>query len=113
MSRSEKYFASPNDFVPERWLPKGTRPTKYDNDHLNVSNPFSIGHSNCLGKPLAYAEMRIFIARILWAFDIEEGGKNVPWPHLKTFMIIQKQPIMMKIKQREGIEDLRKEVIAF
>jgi hypothetical protein len=62
---------------------------------------------------LALAEMRIFVTRILWAFDIEEARKNVPWQQLRTFMIVEKQPIMTRIKHREGIEGLRKKAIEF
>lgn len=104
MSRSEKYFLEPNSFIPERWLPKGKRPAQLDSDHLSVSNPFSIGHSNCLGKHLAWAEMRLCIARLLWAFDLEEGGKRLDWTSLKTFMIIQKQPVEIRIKIRKDAE---------
>lgn len=100
MSRSSKYFHDSNSFVPERWLPKGQRPSQFDNDHLNVSNPFSLGHSNCLGKTLALAEMRLSLARMLWAFDFEEAGKRLKWADLKTFMIIQKQPVDIRIKVR-------------
>ncbi|RDL42506.1 Uncharacterized protein BP5553_02485 [Venustampulla echinocandica] len=102
MSRSKIYFAEPNSFVPERWLPQGIRPTKFDGDRLGVSNPFSIGHSNCLGKNLAMAEMRIVIARILWAFDLHEHGKRLDWTSLKTLMIIQKQPVQIKLTIRKS-----------
>ncbi|TGO36233.1 hypothetical protein BHYA_0131g00110 [Botrytis hyacinthi] len=53
MSRSEKYFSSPNEFHPERWLPAEIRPSGFDDDHLLVSQPFSIGHSNCIGRNFA------------------------------------------------------------
>ncbi|KAF7861417.1 hypothetical protein EAF04_007982 [Stromatinia cepivora] len=108
MNRSSKYFSSPNDFIPERWLPAGIQPSQFDNDHLSVSQPFSIGHSNCIGKNLAWAEIRLVITRLLWVFDVAESGKRLDWTKLKTLMIIQKEPIMVKIKLREGIDRLRK-----
>ncbi|TGO50025.1 hypothetical protein BOTNAR_0408g00010 [Botryotinia narcissicola] len=108
MSRSEKYFSYPNEFHPERWLSTGIRPYEFDNDHLSVSQPFSIGHSNYLGKNLAWVEIRLVIARLLWAFDVAETGKRLDWTKLKTLMIIQKEPIMLSIKIREGISELRK-----
>ncbi|TGO70657.1 hypothetical protein BELL_0689g00010 [Botrytis elliptica] len=108
MNRSERYFSSPNDFVPERWLPEGTRPSKFNDDHFSVSQPFSVGHSNCIGKNLAWAELRLVITRLLWAFDVAESGQRLDWTKLKTLMIIQKEPIMVKIKIREGIDGLRK-----
>ncbi|KAF7920591.1 uncharacterized protein EAE97_011484 [Botrytis byssoidea] len=108
MSRSEKYFSCPNEFHPERWLPTGIRPYEFENDHLSVSQPFSIGHSNCICKSLAWAEIRLVIARLLWAFDVAETGKRLDWTKLKTLMIIQKEPIMLSIKIREGIGELRK-----
>ncbi|KAJ8067524.1 hypothetical protein OCU04_004867 [Sclerotinia nivalis] len=69
MNRPEKYFSSPNDFIPERWLPAGIQPSQFDNDHLFVSQPFSMVHSNCIGKNLAWAEIRLVITRLLWIFD--------------------------------------------
>ena len=105
MNRSESYFSQPNAFIPERWLPAGTRPSEFDSDHLAVSNPFSTGHSSCLGKGLAWAEMRIFLSRLLWVFDIVEAeGQRLDWTTLKTLMIVQKQPVMIRIKLREGME---------
>ncbi|CAG8981871.1 hypothetical protein HYALB_00009547 [Hymenoscyphus albidus] len=90
MSRSEKYFAEPDAFIPERWLPQDIRPAKFDNDHFGVSNPFSVGHSNCIGKSLALAEMKIVMARIIWAIDLHEYGERLDWTSLKTFMIIRR-----------------------
>lgn len=105
VSRSERYFAHPDSFIPERWFPLGKRPAEFESDHLYSSNPFSLGHSGCLGKNLAWAEMRIFMARLLWAFDLEEEeGKRVDWTKLKTLVIVQKEPVEVRIKVRKGVE---------
>ena len=81
------------------------RPVQHHSDHLSASNPFSIGHSNCLGKQLARAEMRICLAKLLWAFDFEvDEGKGLDWTTLKTLMIVQKQPIEIRVKLRKDIE---------
>ncbi|MCJ1387107.1 RNA polymerase II mediator complex subunit [Xylographa soralifera] len=102
ISRSEAYFSQPDSFIPSRWLPLDQRPAEFKSDHLTASNPFSIGHSNCLGERLAWAEMRIFLARLLWAFDIAEGGgKRLDWKMLKTLMIVQKQPVEIRLKLRK------------
>ena len=48
--------------------------------------------------------MRIFLTRLLWAFDIdEEEGRGLGWESLKTFMIVQKEPLELRISLREGV----------
>ena len=91
------------DFAPERWLPanKG-RPAEFDDDQLQASNAFSIGWANCMGRHLAWAEMRIFLTRFLWAFEVEAYGMPLDWTKLKTYVIIQKEPVMVRVKVRDG-----------
>ena len=36
--------------------------------------PFSIGSRACLGKKLAYMELWITIAKVVWAFELEYRG---------------------------------------
>ncbi|KAI9870613.1 MAG: hypothetical protein M1830_004045, partial [Pleopsidium flavum] len=79
------------------------RPAQFDSDHRSASNPFSVGPAGCLGKSLAWAEMRLLISRLLWAFDIaEEEGKSLDWDSLKSMMIVQKEPMELRIKAREA-----------
>ena len=48
--------------------------------------------------------MRSFLARLLWAFDIaEEEGRGLDWESLKTLIIVQKEPLELRIKLREGV----------
>ncbi|KAI1269965.1 cytochrome P450 [Xylariaceae sp. FL1019] len=61
-------FYKPDCFLPERWLGEDER---FSDDHLNASVPFGNGPRVCIGRNLAYLEMRLIAAHILWNFDIE------------------------------------------
>lgn len=80
-TRSRVNFVEPDEFRPGRWLREDE---KYANDRLGVSLPFGTGPRVCIGRHLAYLEMRLLTAHILWHFDIElaQGefrGKNSVW----------------------------------
>lgn len=63
--------------MPERFIDKGTA------NNLNAYAPFSVGPRSCLAKPLAYLELTLALAHILWRLDFEavnsmgEGGPNM------------------------------------
>lgn len=65
MYRDPRNFVQPDEFIPERWT---TRPELMLNK--NVFNPFSMGPYNCVGRPLAYMELRSVIARVVNEFDV-------------------------------------------
>jgi cytochrome P450 len=89
--------------VPEHGLPKGERPAEYDNDHFSASKPFSVGFHSCLGRPLAWVELRLVVTRVLWAFDFaEEPAERVDFDDFPMIMLIQKQPMRMRAKVRAG-----------
>ena len=100
MARSDENFKDAASFIPERWLERESGP--YSGDKLVASQPFGIGHSNCLGRKLAWAEMRVVIARIMFEFDIEECAPEQDWLKLKTFMITDKGRIEIRLKLREA-----------
>ncbi|OTA91073.1 hypothetical protein M434DRAFT_355350 [Hypoxylon sp. CO27-5] len=64
LHHNEKYFPSPFTFRPERWLEE-------NNLARAAFTPFSIGPRSCAGKPLAYAELSLVLAKTLWYFDFE------------------------------------------
>ncbi|OBT81646.1 hypothetical protein VE02_09971 [Pseudogymnoascus sp. 03VT05] len=79
-TRSKVNFHDPVDFCPERWLGEEG---EYANDRLGASLPFGTGPRVC-GRNLAYMEMRLVAAHLLWSFDmaIDRGtyeGKNSAW----------------------------------
>ena len=112
MFRSPKLFVDALEFVPERWL--GDK--KYESDRRDCVNPFSLGPRNCLGikyvsctlevgfadriASLAYVEMRLAIAKVLYHFDMEIEPESRKWlTELKTFFVWEKAPMMVRLKE--------------
>ncbi len=105
VNRSHKLFANPDHFVPERWMPQRERPAEYDHDQLSASKPFSVGFHSCLGRPLAWVELRLVLTRLLWAFDlVEEKAARVDFDDFPVIMLIQKEAVKMRVKVRAGVE---------
>ncbi|KAI2782286.1 isotrichodermin C-15 hydroxylase [Daldinia loculata] len=71
--RNPRYFYEPLNFHPERWLqsdhPKYDK--RFSNDDLNCFYPFSIGPRACTGREIAWSQTRLFLAKVLWTFDLE------------------------------------------
>ncbi|KAJ4346340.1 uncharacterized protein N0V89_010269 [Didymosphaeria variabile] len=95
-NHSPRNFVEPDAFVPERWLKDA--PEKFRHDNHAVMNPFSFGPRNCLGKNLAYAEMRVILAKMLWHFDLElQPGMDDWLERHKLFMLWEKPALMVKL----------------
>lgn len=91
---SAQVFRDPYKFVPERWLGD----ERYKDDRKKALQPFSLGPRSCLGTNLAYAEMRLILARLIWNFDIELCGESDNWVEgIKVFMIYQRPPLKVKL----------------
>ena len=72
-------FPEPWSFRPERWIVGG----RVSEDDVRLAReamcPFSLGKRGCIGKRLAYIELRITIAFLIWSYDLEEAeaaGRN-------------------------------------
>ncbi|KAF4301045.1 Cytochrome P450 [Botryosphaeria dothidea] len=96
---SPQNFVEPDSFIPERWL--GNDP-RFENDKKSVLMPFSNGPRNCLGKNLAYAEMRCILAKTLFNFDIEPVDEKKNWFDQKVFTLWEKSPLMVRLKEVRG-----------
>jgi len=76
---NSEYYPSPYTYRPERWL--------HDDEEalqkaLSAFNPFSIGARGCIGKSVAYMELRLAIAKLVWGFDFKAlptEGKAELW----------------------------------
>ncbi|GAM34675.1 hypothetical protein TCE0_015f02400 [Talaromyces pinophilus] len=97
--RSSTNFASPDTFDPDRWLPDV--PAKYQGDDKAVLQPFTLGPRQCIGKGLAYFELRSILARMMWHFEIELDAESRDWmDDPKEFALWHKPPLFVKLKHR-------------
>ena len=101
LSYSPLHFSRPKQFLPDRFLPAALRPTEFANDRRANQQPFGLGPRNCIGKPLAMAQLRLVLARMVWNFDLEMGpGRGLEWMKQKTFIVVQKEPVEVRVRKR-------------
>ena len=63
--------------------------------------PFSIGPRSCIGRNLAYNEMRLILARVLWNFDLELCDKSKYWNEQRTYVLWEKPALWCKLSLRK------------
>lgn len=94
---SDEYWTLPHEFRPERWLGD----PRFANDVREILQPFHIGPRNCLGKNLAYIEMRLILTRVLWNFDIKLADECKDWmAKQKIFLLWEKPPLEVYLTPR-------------
>ncbi|KAJ6789513.1 hypothetical protein PWT90_03094 [Aphanocladium album] len=102
--RNPDNFLLPDQFVPERWLP-ASHPrydARFAGDNKAVFKPFSHGPRDCIGKNLAYAEMRLLAARLLRNFEITIDGQADWQDKQRMFGLWEKGPLMVEVQSRHG-----------
>jgi cytochrome P450 len=62
LHRNPHYFPAPARFEPTRWLA--------DHAPTDAFAPFSVGPRGCIGKGMAYVELTVTLARVLFEFDM-------------------------------------------
>jgi len=87
-NHSAQNFRDPDAYVPERWLGD----ERYQHDKREVVNPFSFGPRNCLGKNLAYAEMRLILAKLLFTYDLELVDRTRNWMDTQKVYVLWDKP---------------------
>ncbi|XDG06942.1 hypothetical protein ABKA04_006557 [Annulohypoxylon sp. FPYF3050] len=90
ISHDPKLWTEPNTFAPERFLGD----PKFKNDRLDAMQPFSVGPRNCIGRNLAYAEMRLILARIIFNFDMKIADDSRQWLASQKAYSLWKKPAL-------------------
>ena len=110
-NRSETNFSNhPTTFDPSRWLQPVASPSTSHSTSNNSQpaapsgyNPFSLGPRNCLGRNLAWLEMRLIVAHLLWSFDLAilDGGTVEPWECQRSWILWEKAPLQVRLRSRQ------------
>jgi len=97
-ARSPDNFKNPEEFRPERWLTVNGVPS---GDNLEASQPFSLGSRVCIGKQLAWTEMRLMLAKIHFKFDLTPVDRDLDWISATQFKLLWDKPaLMVRFKER-------------
>ncbi|KAK8023886.1 hypothetical protein PG993_011952 [Apiospora rasikravindrae] len=104
--RNPQHFTEPDAFRPQRWL-SPSHPLyeeRFGGDNRDAFKPFSFGSRDCLGKGLAYAEMRLIAARSLHRFDYELVPGQEDW-HERQRMYLgwEKGPLRIRLRPRREV----------
>ena len=92
--QSSLNFTKPASFIPERWLPN----SGYDSDNKAALQPFLLGNRTCLGQKLAWLELRLVLANLLWNFDLAVPSCGIPsWNSQKIFFNWEKLPMIIRL----------------
>ncbi|EMF09938.1 cytochrome P450 [Sphaerulina musiva SO2202] len=87
-------FKDPMAFRPERWLGD----PEFKDDRLGAAEPFGTGPRNCIGKNLAWHEMRLVLSSVLLQFDLELCPESDGWfDTQKIYLLWGKPPLMCKL----------------
>lgn len=92
-------FVDPDKFIPERWYSK-----KELIKHKDAFAPFSMGPFGCIGRNLAYMELRTVTSQVVDQFEVSfaegEDGSALINESVDHFTMGMK-PLMLKFTRRQ------------
>ncbi|KAI0910260.1 isotrichodermin C-15 hydroxylase [Ustulina deusta] len=95
MNHNKDNWADPWEFKPERFLGTSEEALQAGNK-LEALQAFSVGPRNCIGRNLAYAEMRIILARLIFDFDIKMADESENWiKRQKAYTLWDRVPLQV------------------
>jgi cytochrome P450 len=100
--RDPTLFHRADEYLPQRWLESEKSDSPYFQDRRDVVTPFSLGPRGCIGKDLAWAEIRLVLIKLLWNFDLTATPNPLKWESLRTFLLVEKKPVEINIKHRSA-----------
>ncbi|RYP45645.1 hypothetical protein DL768_008034 [Monosporascus sp. mg162] len=93
INHSKDNWEEPWAFKPERFLRDADGAAR-SGDRLDALQPFNVGARACLGRNLAYAEMRVVAARVVYDFDMKLADDSKDWiKRQKAFSLWDRIPL--------------------
>ena len=118
LHHNPEYHPDPFKYDPERWIASdnyekgGSSPEKVQLAQ-SAFCPFSVGPRGCIGKGVAYLELSIALARVLWLYDLrlvsgEGGGENLKGGRrgeytVKDCFVAEKEGPVVQFRGRSGV----------
>lgn len=98
MNRDSRLWERPEEFDPSRWLTESGSFT----DRSSFAFPsFNAGPRICLGKNLAYLEVKLLTTKLLEAFDFEQPSPKHCGDYFSTVTMPMKGGLPMKVVPRK------------
>jgi cytochrome P450 len=93
---SRENFPRPDEFLPERWL------VDFEGTQKEAYHPFGVGPRQCMGQLLAWVELRVILARLVWNFDmaVPEGKRPLQWSQQEIYWAWNKVGVEVSIRSR-------------
>ncbi|CBF83049.1 protein CYP567E1 [Aspergillus nidulans FGSC A4] len=82
-------FDTPWAFCPERWIRLSEK------DQLEASQPFSMGSRSCLGRGLAWLELRLTLAKLYYRYDLKLVDDELDWHRDAAMHLLWVKPKLM------------------
>ena len=124
----DAYYPQPFQYIPERWLvednvePRNLRSAESVARAKSAFCPFSVGPRGCVGKGMAYKELMIVVARLVYLFEMRiapgsTAGEGNPALGEKSLrhrkgefqgldkFVLQADGPMVQFRLRNGIEN--------
>ncbi|CAK1551042.1 unnamed protein product [Leptosia nina] len=97
LSKMDKHYPSPNEFLPERWLAEKSDPLYYGNTHPMVTQPFGFGVRSCIGRRIAELEIEILMQKLIR--DLHVSWTGPPIQVGTKVLNVFKKPYYFKFEQ--------------
>lgn len=99
---SDANFKHAKEFHPERWMDRSewASPDEFAADSHEIFQPFSFGPRNCIGRNLAWAEMRLITAHLMYSFDLALAPGMDGWTEQNVFLVWAKKPLMVSLRPK-------------
>ncbi|KEY71798.1 hypothetical protein S7711_06550 [Stachybotrys chartarum IBT 7711] len=100
-TRSTRYFHDPYSYRPQRWMPRDHAyfEAAYADDARDDFQPWGMGIRGCPGTALSLNQVRLIVAKTLWAFDVEKvpGQRDVNYERdFKLYGMLEKPDVWVR-----------------
>ncbi|KAL2140420.1 hypothetical protein VTI28DRAFT_3840 [Corynascus sepedonium] len=94
-------WVQPQEFHPERFLPNSDPryEHRFDRDVKAAFMPFSTGPRNCLGSKVYLAQARVFLAKVVWNFDLDMLENQEDWLDQEAYLVFEPKPLLVKLRE--------------